>query len=57
MIKVIAHGLKRICTCDKCGSKLIYEKEDVKHVQVGMNEYDYEIQCPDCGEKVNVPYI
>jgi len=41
MIKVIAHGLKRICTCDKCGSKLIYGKEDVKHVQVGMNEYDY----------------
>lgn len=54
MVKVIRYGNKRRITCEVCDSLLEYEKEDVKTVQTGMNEYEGEIMCPNCREKVRV---
>lgn len=53
-VKVIHYGSKRYATCGFCGSFLEYEKEDVKTVQTGMNEYDGKIACPNCHENVKV---
>ena len=52
MVKVIRYGNKRRVTCGSCDSFLEYEKEDVKTVQTGMNEWEGEIICPNCREKV-----
>ena len=54
MVKVIRYGNKRRVTCEVCGSLLEYEKEDLKTVQTGMNEYEGEIVCPNCREAVRV---
>jgi len=54
MVKVIRYGNKRRVTCGSCDSFLEYEKEDVKTVQTGMNEWEGEIICPNCREKVRV---
>ena len=54
MVKVIKYGSKRRVTCGVCDSFLEYEKEDVKTVQTGMNEWEDEIICPNCWEKVRV---
>lgn len=54
MVKVIRYGDKCRVICDYCGSFLEYEKEDVKTVQTGMNEWEGEIICPNCREKVRV---
>lgn len=53
-VKIIRHGRKRYVTCGFCDAFLEYEKEDVKTVQTGMNEYESEIICPNCREKVRV---
>ncbi len=53
-VKVIQYGRKRRVTCGTCGSLLEYEKEDVKTVQTGINEWESEIICPNCQEKVRV---
>lgn len=53
-VKLIRYGSKRYVTCGFCGSLLEYEKEDVKTVQTGMNEWEGEIICPNCQEKVRV---
>lgn len=53
-MKVIQYGRKRRVTCGTCDSLLEYEKEDVKTVQTGMNEWESEIICPNCQEKVRV---
>ena len=54
MIKVIEYGRKRRVTCGNCGALLEFEKEDIKTVQVGMNEYEQQIMCPACNEAVKV---
>lgn len=54
VVKVIKYGSKRRVTCGVCDSFLEYEKEDVKTVQTGMNEFEHEIICPNCREKVRV---
>lgn len=56
MIKVIKYGHKRRVECGECGSFLEYEKEDIKVVPTGMNECEYQIKCPVCGETVEVPW-
>lgn len=53
-VKLIRYGSKRYITCSFCGSLLEYEKEDMKTVQTGMNEWESEIICPNCQEKVRV---
>lgn len=52
-IKVIEYG-KRNVKCSYCGSKLQYEKEDVKTMQTDMNEWQSYIACPVCEEKIYV---
>ena len=54
MVIVIQYGKKRRVTCGVCDSFLEYEKEDVKTVQTGMNEWEGEIVCPNCRETVRV---
>ena len=54
MVKVIKYGQKRRVTCEKCGAVLEYDKEDVKTIQAGMNEYERQIICPVCNENVNI---
>lgn len=53
-VKVIRYGEKRRIICNICGSLLEYEKEDIKTVQTGMNEYEKEIVCPNCSEVIRV---
>lgn len=52
-IKVIAYG-KRTAKCSNCESKLQYEKEDVKIMQTGMNEWQKYIKCPVCEKEIYV---
>ena len=54
MVKVIEYGRKRRTTCETCGALLEFEKEDIRTVQVGMNEYEQQIECPACREIVKV---
>lgn len=54
MVKVIQYGAKRRQVCEVCGALLEFEKEDIKTVQVGMNEYEQQIMCPACNETVTV---
>ncbi len=53
-VKLIRYGRERRVTCGTCDSLLEYEKEDVKTIQTGMNEWESEIICPNCQEKVRV---
>ncbi|WP_195416356.1 hypothetical protein [Enterocloster citroniae] len=54
MVKVIKYGKKRRATCKNCGAILEYEKDDVKTIQTGINEYEWQIVCPACNESVKV---
>lgn len=54
MVKVIRYGEKHRITCEVCGALLEFEKDDVKSVQTGMNEYEQRIECPVCNEAVTV---
>ena len=53
-VKVIRYGNKRRVNCSYCESLLEYEKEDIRTVQTGMNEWNKEISCPACGETVKI---
>ena len=53
-VKVIQFGDRRRVRCTYCGSLLEYERDYVKSVQTGMNEYENEIECPNCQEKIRV---
>ena len=53
-VRVIRYGDKRRTMCAYSSSLLEYEKEDVKTVQTGMNEWEGEIICPNCRERVRV---
>lgn len=54
LVKVIKYGQKRRATCENCGAILEYEKDDIKTIQIGMNEYGQHIVCPACNENVEV---
>lgn len=54
MVKVIRYGQKRRILCETCGALLEFEKDNVKTVQTGMNEYEQRIECPACNETVVV---
>ena len=53
-VKVIRYGDKRRVMCGYCGSLLEYERGDSVIVQTSINEYEREIECPNCREKVRV---
>lgn len=52
-VKVIRYGKRRM-VCTYCGSLLEYEKSDVASVKTGINEYESEIECPNCQEKIRI---
>ena len=54
MVKVIKYGQKRRITCSNCGALLEFEKDDIKNVRTGMNEYEQQIVRPACNEIVSV---
>lgn len=54
MVKVIKYGNKRRMACEVCGALLEFEKDDIETVQTGMNEYEKQIICPACSEKVRI---
>lgn len=54
MVKVIKYGQKHRVTCKCCGTLLEFEKEDIKNVQTGMNEYEQQIICAACGVVVTI---
>lgn len=54
MVKVIKYGQKRRVTCSHCGALLEFEWDDLKTVQVGMNEHETQIECPACNESMKV---
>ena len=56
-IKIIRHGVKKTVECPNCTCLFEYEKEDVSTIKTGHNEYDYYVLCPDCLNKVDVPYF
>lgn len=53
-VTVIRYGDKRRVMCGYCGNLLEYEKGDAVPVQTGMNEWERELECPNCREKVRV---
>lgn len=57
VIKIIKAGDKKREVCISCSCIFTYEKEDVKSVQSGMNEYEHTVTCPCCGFECRVsPY-
>ena len=54
MVTVIKYGPKRRIKCKHCESILEFEKEDIKSVRTGCNEYENQIRCPVCSEKITV---
>ena len=54
MVTEIKYGPKRRIKCKHCESILEFEKEDIKSVQTGYNEYENQIHCPVCGETITV---
>ena len=54
MIRIIKHGLYRKMTCPNCRCEFTYEKADTNHVQTDVNDYKRFVECPDCGERIEV---
>lgn len=46
MIKIIEKPIYYKATCEKCGTKITYEKEDLK------GDYTKYVRCPICGENI-----
>ena len=40
--------------CDKCGSEICCEKEDLIKMQTGVNEFEDFALCPICGDVIRV---
>lgn len=53
MIKIIEYGTKTITTCNSCGCKFSYEKEDIVYENIdNYKALIAYINCPQCGERV-----
>lgn len=46
MIQVIRHGNKKRIVCPDCSCLFTYQKEDVRHKQTGVNEFEGFVRCP-----------
>ena len=53
MPKIIKRVTKEV-TCRTCGVILEYRNNEVKQVQVSMNEFKNYIECPECKHDVEV---
>lgn len=51
MINIIQHGNRKRLVCSTCSCIFTYQKEDVGHKQIDVNEFDSFVRCPDCGEE------
>lgn len=56
MITVIKHGKRKFMYCNICNCEFTYEKEDITSMQSGINEWEYYVKCPDCGNKLMVSF-
>lgn len=54
MVKVIRYSPKRQVICKHCGALLEFEKDDMKKVQTGMNEFEWQIVCRACSAIVTI---
>lgn len=54
MIQVIQHGNKKRIVCPDCSCIFTYQKEDIRHKQTGVNEFECFVRCPDCGKECGV---
>lgn len=54
MIKVIKGKELRQKTCANCRSLLSYEREDIRHKEIYMNEFVDYIICPECNKTIQV---
>ena len=52
MIEVIKHGNKRQIMCGNCMCVFNAEKEDMNDRQVGFNEFETYVTCPDCKNEI-----
>lgn len=57
MIIVLKRGNRYKVNCPDCGCEFSYEKEDVEVKQLGMNEYERTVNCPECGRSIISPYM
>lgn len=49
MKQIIEKGTKKIITCEHCGCKFSFEKEDIYFPYIGSNGY---VNCPQCEEPI-----
>lgn len=54
MIQVIRYGNKKRIVFPDCSCVFTYQKEDVRHKQTGVNEFEGFVRCPDCGKECGV---
>mgnify|MGYP007056189736 CR=1 FL=1 len=52
MIKILKYG-KYYATCN---AVIEFEKEDIKTIQTGMNEYENIVKCPVCENEIRKAY-
>ena len=52
MIEIIKHGNKRQITCGNCMCVFTFGEEDKNSRQVGDNEFETSVECPDCKNEI-----
>lgn len=59
-MKIIKHGdLERLkqtkhFICEKCGCEVEADNTEYKTRQVEYNDFDFFLECPDCGAQMRV---
>lgn len=57
-MKIISHGQLQepinICTCDKCGCRFSFTKEEAKYHHDPRGDSAYSVKCPEgfCGKEI-----
>lgn len=54
MIRIIKHGNKRRSTCPNCGCVFEFGNQDITVRNLGRNEFNRYINCPECEEEIVV---
>ena len=55
-MKVISKGCQRV-QCQRCGSLLEYEWNDIYPFDEDSAEPSYAVLCPECGNMIDVPNV